>query len=211
MNEKEININDELLDKKKKILNNKEDEIMKSQIIQNKLEDKIRKLEIKKKNIIKGNKWLLGNIIYTSIYDTIMIMVLILFITTFTNKINLIIPLNNTIYVIGLTLGVLTISMIGAYISANVRDKLKYYCSKKRVIKISERIKEKECLLEDEIKKQENMKKEITNIMNEFDNRIDMNAIDNNQEFVDYADYDIGDKEVNNDNIKTNKKKRIKR
>ena len=89
MNEKEININDELLDKKKKILNNKEDEIMKSQIIQNKLEDKIRKLEIKKKNIIKGNKWLLGNIIYTSIYDTIMIMVLILFITTFTNKINL--------------------------------------------------------------------------------------------------------------------------
>ena len=83
MNENEINIYDDLLDRMKELLNKKEEDIIKSQIIQNKLENRINKLEIKKEKIIKSNKWLLGNIIYTTIYDIIMAIFLILFIITF--------------------------------------------------------------------------------------------------------------------------------
>lgn len=212
MSDNKTDINDDVLDMKKKILIDKEEDIMRSQIKRNKLGEKIRKLELKKENIIKGNKWILGNIIFTAIYDIIMITILILFVIFFINKISLIILLSKTIYVIGVSLGVITISVIGAYISANIGEKLKSYCNQKRILSISKNIKEKEVLLSGEICKQENLKKEITNIMNDLDNNMEMNVIESRNNLISYFSCDI----LNIDNKTETKeivniKKKIKR
>lgn len=191
MSDNKVNINDDVLGIKKKILNDKEEDIMKSQISQNKLEKKIRKLELKKQNIIKCNKWILGSIIFTAVYDVIMITILILFFILFTNKINLITLLNKKIYVIGLALGVVSISVIGAYASANIWEKLKHNYRQKWIFKISKRITEKEIHLNNEIYKQENLKKEITDIMNELDSGLEINVTEYKQEVVDYEAQNI--------------------
>ena len=212
MNGKENNINDEVLNVKKKLLCNKEKQIIKSQTIQNKLEDKIKKLKLKKEKIIKGNKWTLGNIVFTMVYDAIMATILILFVIWFTNKINLITALFRTIYIIGVSLGILTISVIGAYIAANICEKIKKYCNQKRILNISKLIKEKEILLSREISRQENLKKEITNIMNDLDDNMEINDVENEHNLISHITHDIPniDNEPETKEI-VNIKKKIKR
>lgn len=185
------NINNEVVNIDKNILEDKEEEIMKSQIIQNRLENAIKKLEIRKENIVKNNKWVLSNIIYSKVYDLIMVTLLILFVISFVNKINLIISLHKTIYIVGVLLGVIVISIVGTYVSANVRDKLMYYYNKKRIVKISKCIREKENLLSEEKNKQERLKKEITNMMNALGSRLEMDVIECKKEFIDYTDCDM--------------------
>lgn len=185
------NINNDVVNIKKKILENKEAEIMKSQIIQNRLENAIKKLEIKKENIVKNNKWVLRNIIYTKIYDAITATILIMFVILFANKINLIISLHKTIYVIGLSFGVVAISIVGAYFSAVIREKLKNYYNKKMVVKITKNIREKEILLEKEINKQGCLINEITNLMNVLDSGLEIDVTEFKRDFVDYTVYDM--------------------
>lgn len=209
MNDKETNINDEILEIKKNILKENENEIMKSQINQNKLEDEIRKLEIKKDNIITGNKWILRNIISYKIYDAIMVSILLLFVTYFVNKFELIISTPKAIHVIGLALGVVTISAIGVFVSEKILEKLKSYYRKKRITKISRRIKKKEFVLAQEINKQEKLKRDITNTMNRLDSNLDITVIERKQDEINYT----GENAVNicNEVEKYNVKKRIKK
>lgn len=211
MDENEININDDMLYIKKKNINSKEEEIIKSQIIQNRLEDKIRKLEIKKENIIKGNKWVLSNIIYTKIYDAIMATILILIIISIVNNYNLMTSVYEKIHVIGVAFGVLTISLISAYISANIRDKLMCCFNRKRVEKISSRIKYKEILLGIELHKQESLKREITNIMNVLDSDLETKIIEIKQDQTYYDNENIINEynKINKKNVKKRIKKRL--
>lgn len=149
----------------KKSLREKEKISFDSQVKQNKIEMQLTKLEAIKNNIINGKKNILSKIISFIVYDIIMLLIIILFISNIRNNFTLTPLLITTLYI-----GVLSIGMSGAYLATKIELKIKKYYQNKGLNIILNKIKVKEHEIKLEINKREIIKKEITQIINQLDN-----------------------------------------
>jgi len=179
---------------------------------QTKIESKIRKLEFKKEKILNKKKWRLRTIFTYVTYDIVMISLLILFIKKFINIIPLSRPLELSLYIIYLYIGVTTISISGAFISTKIESILKKHFEKKRFVKITKSIKDKEMKIKLEVDKQEILKKEITEIINSLDNTsISKERKEESKNFYNYHESKIIKKDKEENEIVTNFKKRTRK
>ena len=195
----------------KEALVGKERAILLSQIKKNKIENKIKRLELKKENICRGKQQKLTKFISSIIYSVLMLTVIILFVTNHIEK-NLFSTITNIkIYIAQIYIGVMTISIAGAYISAKIEDIIiKYYYSK-QIVKILKKIRNKYNELYLEIDKQELLKKEITAIMNSFDNITKSEVSETYKNIDNYCNkVDINKQNESNINNNLKIKKKIK-
>lgn len=153
------------LEKIKYSLREKEKMISNSQIKQNKIENQLNRLEIKINNIVNNKKNILLKILSFIVYDIIMLTIILSFLSTVINNLVLTPLLKTNIYI-----GLISISVAGAYISSKVEAKIEKRYHKKKLNIISSKIKEKHHEIELEINKQEIIKQEITQIINCLDN-----------------------------------------
>lgn len=149
------------LEEIKYYLRDKEKIILNSQIRQNKIENQLTKLNIKKQNIIKNKKTILQKIISFVIYDIIMLLVILLFTFNIINNITSASLLATLTYI-----GIISIGVSGAYLSSIIDKKIIKYYNKRRINTISNKIKDIEKEINLEKNKQEMIKKEITQTIN---------------------------------------------
>lgn len=146
-------------------LREKEQIILNSQIKQNKIENKIKRLEATRKNIINNKKNKLLKLISFIIYNVVMLLLVILFISNAIKYITSSPLLITSVYV-----GVLFISGTGAYLSSKIDKKIKKYYRINKLNVINNKIKQKQHEMAVEISMQNKLKKEITTIINYYDN-----------------------------------------
>lgn len=170
------NIDINKLNQIKDLLREKEKISYDSQVKQNKIEMQLTKLETIKNNIINPKKKILPKIISFIVYDIVILSIIFSFINSIVNKF-ILTPLLITI----LYIGVLLISITGAYIASNLEKKIKKYYYKKKLNIISNKIKKKEEEKKLEIEKQKIIKKEITQKINSLDKQLpEIQTLDNN-------------------------------
>lgn len=134
-------------------INNNINVIEDSQIKINALEEEIKKLELQKVKITKRKNNRILRIMYKYINSLILCFGLILYISSFIDKITIANTLQKNFYIAEIYIGVITFSIIGALLSAKIGDKIK--ASLKRKIKnLSEEINEKELEIKYEKEKQ---------------------------------------------------------
>lgn len=143
----------------------KEKTIVNSQIKQNIKEKKFKKLEKRKNNIINNKKNIIFKIISFVIYNIIMLSIIFSFLSFILNNF----VLTSTL-IIGIYVSVISISVIGAYLSSRIEQKIKKYYYQKKLNIISNKLNKKKHEINLEIEKQEILKREITQTINCLDN-----------------------------------------
>ena len=177
------NIEIQKLEEIKYYLREKERIILNSQIKRNKKEKELKMLQIKRNNIIKNKKNILSKIVSLIIYDAIMLLIIMLLVYSITNRV-----ISNTLITILTYIIVTTISITGAYLSSIVETKIKKIYNKKKLIIISNKIVEKEKEIKFEIDKQEIIKKEITEVMNNL-NSVTLETHEINSNYTNGIEY----------------------
>ncbi len=164
----EENEKNESLEKIKNIIRIKEEKISKSQTRVNNLENNKNKLEKQKRSIKKGWRSIVSNILFYINYSLIILLILAAYIIPFIDILKTVKAFEKTVCTLSLYIGVISISVLGAYAASKVELLLKNRKIKK-CSEISNKIESKEQEINKEKELQETLKKEITTTLNTLD------------------------------------------
>lgn len=197
----------------------KNKEIKKSELIKNELREKQKiisglqtkkfRLEIKKNNIEKGKKNILSKIISYLLYDLIMIIIFVFCLSRFSSTLYITNQAFKTLYIVSLYISLITISILGAYLSNKIERYLKKtYISKKLNI-VKNKIEYYNRIIQLEEEKQNLLTKELASILCEIDNITSNNTYNTNKQ-QDYNYKQINSYIITQNDIKYTKKRKKK-
>ena len=175
------------MDNQQEIYNELDNELKKIQELNNNLNEKLeQKIEIQSKinklendeqnlklqitKIRNKKKSILRQIVFNVIYSLALCLILIIFISSFIKKFEIAALIYKTLYIIEIYVGVTAVSILGAYSLAKIGDLRKELLNKK-ILEISNKIKQKEKEIKIEKQKQEELEKEINYISDILDNK----------------------------------------
>lgn len=149
----------------KKILREKQDKSLESKIRISELENELKQLELQRKKIINRKRRKIESIMFYAIYNLVICLILMIFISLFIDRFELASSIQKTIYIIEIYAGVTLISVIGALTSARIGDSIKKSFSN-RITVLSNQIDMKEKEIKIERDRREIIEKELTIIFN---------------------------------------------
>ena len=160
--------NNNYLEKTKNIIRTKEKEISKSQIRVNILEASTKRLEKQKINIKKRWRIKLSEILFNVNYNIIISLILIGYLMSVINIFEITNIVKKSLSVMTIYMGVLTISLIGAYTASKVKNILRIRTNNKNIV-MERKIENNKQQIIEELSLQESLKKEVTFILDELD------------------------------------------
>lgn len=160
--------NNNYLEKTKNIIRTKEKEISKSQIRVNILEASTKRLEKQKINIKKRWRIKLSEILFNVNYNIIISLILIGYLMSVINIFEITSIVKKSLSVMTIYMGVLTISLIGAYTASKVKNILRIRTNNKNIV-MERKIENNKQQIIEELSLQESLKKEVTLILDELD------------------------------------------